>query len=84
MPVWETYPFDPDRWSYKLNGPGMHYEIGVCIAAGHIVWLNGPYKPRLWVDISIFCHRMMWALNDGEWIVGDGGYCDGNQFVIQK
>jgi hypothetical protein len=56
MPEWETYPFDPDWWSYKLNGPGMHYEIGVCIATGHIVWLNGPYKPQPWVDISIFCH----------------------------
>jgi hypothetical protein len=80
----ETYPFDPDLWSYKLNGPGYWYEIGVCIATGFIVWLNGPYKPKPWVDITIFRHRMMWALNNGEWIVGDGGYRDGLQFVIPK
>jgi hypothetical protein len=84
MATQETYPFDEDLWSYKLNGPGYRYEIGVCIATGFIVWLNGPYKPRPWVDITIFRHRMMWALNNGEWIVGDGGYRDGFQFVIPK
>jgi hypothetical protein len=68
----------------QLNGPGLQYEIGVCIATGHIVWLNGLYKSRPWVDFSIFRHGMMWALNDGEWIVGDGGYRDGNMFVIPK
>jgi hypothetical protein len=26
----------------------------------------------------------MWELSEGEWVVGDGGYCDGNQFVIPK
>lgn len=84
FPILETYPFDPDLWSFKLNGPGYRYEIGVCIATGLIVWLNGPYKPRRWVDITIFRHRMMWALREGEYIVGDGGYRDGFQFVITK
>jgi hypothetical protein len=35
-------------------------------------------------DLSIFWHRMMWALTDGERIVGDQGYRDGYQFVIPK
>jgi hypothetical protein len=26
----------------------------------------------------------MWELQNGEWVVGDGGYRDGNQFVIPK
>jgi hypothetical protein len=84
MPIWETYPFDPELYSYKLNGPGLRYEIAVCIQTGNIVWINGPYKPAQWVDISIFCDKLMWELLDGEWVVGDGGYQDGNQFVIPK
>jgi hypothetical protein len=82
MPIWETYPFDPELYSYKLNGPGLQYEIAVCIQTGNIVWINGPYKPARWVDISIFRDKLMWELLDGEWVVGDGGYQDGNQFVI--
>ena len=84
MEIWETYPFDPDLWSFKLNGPGLRYEVGVCINTGLIVWLNGPYKPRRWVDITIFRHRMLYALGPDEWIVGDGGYRDGFQYVIPK
>jgi hypothetical protein len=34
--------------------------------------------------LTIFRHRMMWALTNGEQIVGDMGYCDGYQFVIPK
>jgi hypothetical protein len=84
MPIWETYPFDPELYSYKLNSPGLRYEIGVCIQTGNIVWINGPYKPARWVDLNIFCDKLMWELLDGEWVVGDGGYQDGNQFVIPK
>jgi hypothetical protein len=60
MPINETYPFDPALYSYKLNGPGLRYEIAVCIATGQIVWINGPYKPARWVDITIFRHKLMW------------------------
>jgi hypothetical protein len=45
--------------SYKLNGPGLHYEIAVCIATVQIEWINGPYKPARWVDISIFRDKLM-------------------------
>jgi hypothetical protein len=82
--VQETYPFELELWSFKYNGPGLRYEIGVCIDTGLIVWLNGPYLPWSMNDLSIFRHRMMWALADGEWIVADQGYRDGYQFVIPK
>jgi hypothetical protein len=82
--VQETYLFEQELWLFKFNGPGLCYEIGVCIATGLIVWLNGPYLPRSMVDLTIFRHRMMWALTDGEWIVGDMGYRDGYQFVSPK
>jgi hypothetical protein len=82
--VLETHLFEKGLWLFKFNRPGLWYEIGVCIATGLIVWLNGPYLPQQMNDLSIFWHRMMWALTDGEWIVGDQGYCDGYQFVIPK
>jgi hypothetical protein len=84
MSIQETYMVDPDLFSYKLNGPGLQYEIAMCITTGLIVWLNGPYKPRKWVDISIFRHKLMRELLDGEWVVGDGGYHEGNQFVPKR
>jgi hypothetical protein len=34
------------------------------------------------VDLAIFWHKMMWALEIGEWFVADLGYCDGYQVVI--
>jgi hypothetical protein len=36
------------------------------------------------VDLSIFRHKLKWESSEGEWVVGDGSYCDGNQFVIPK
>ena len=80
----EVYPFDPDLWSFKSNGLGLRYKIGICIATGLIVWLKGPYKPQRLVDISIFWHQMRWQLRMGEWIVGNRGYRDSFNFVIPK
>lgn len=82
--ICEPWPFDPAYWSHKTNGPALRYEIGVCLQTGFIVWLNGPYKPCSWPDLRIFRHRLMHALGLGEWIVADGGYRDGYQFVIPK
>jgi hypothetical protein len=82
--IQEVYPFDPELYSYKLNAAGLRYEIGICIATGLIVWVNGPYKPAKWPDLKIFRDAMIHALDIGEWIVADGGYNDGFQFVIPK
>jgi hypothetical protein len=84
LQVQETYLFEQELWFFKFNGPWLRHELGVCIATRLIVWLNGPYLPRSMVDLTIFQHRMIWALTDGEWIVGDMGYRDGYQFVIVK
>jgi hypothetical protein len=42
-PINEPWPFRKLWYSQKLNGPGVKYEVGVCIATGHIVWFNGPF-----------------------------------------
>jgi hypothetical protein len=45
---------------------------------------DGPYLPHSMVDLAIFQHKMMWALEIGEWILADQGYHDGYQFVIPR
>jgi len=52
--VHETAPFCPDFFSYKLKHAALRYEIGVSIQRGDIVWINGPFLPRDWPDITIF------------------------------
>jgi len=78
------HPINPRWHSHKLNASGVRYELGVCIQTGLIVWVNGPYPAGPWVDIRIFRHRMVGALATGEWVVGDEGYRDGLQFVLNK
>ena len=83
-PVQEISPFNNNLWSHKLNGAGLRYEIGVNIRTGLMVWVNGPYEPAPWPDLRIFRDNMMGQLAPGEWILADGGYHDGAEFVITK
>lgn len=73
-PIQEPYPFDTGIFSEKLNGPGLKYEVGVCIATGHIVWINGPYKAGK-NDVTIFAEEgLLDALADDECVEVDAGY----------
>ena len=84
-PIEEPRPaFNPKWHSHKLNAAGLRYEIGMCIQTGLMVWINGPYPPGSWPDLRIFRHRMVDALDNGEWIVADEGYKEGQQFVLNK
>ena len=61
-------------YSYKLNHSGLRYEVGVCIQTGHIVWSNGPFKPGLFNDISMFRDSLVLMLEPGEKVEADRGY----------
>ena len=37
----EPSPFNPKWYSHKFHGPGLRYEIGICIRTGHLVWVHG-------------------------------------------
>lgn len=53
----------------------MRYEVAVCIATGHIVWINGPYPCGKNPDITIFHKGLKGALNWGERVdEADKGY----------
>ena len=39
----KPYPAYPDMYSKKFNGPGLKYEVCVCIKTGYIAWISGPF-----------------------------------------
>jgi hypothetical protein len=71
----EPTPFSPTWYSHKFKGPGVRYEVGVCIATGWIVWLNGPYRCGTWNDLKIASDGLHYILEDDERYIADGGYC---------
>lgn len=78
--VKEPYPFDKGIFSEKLNGPGYKYEIGICIATGDIVWVNGPFKAGK-NDSTIFKEDgLMDALCEDECVEVDAGYKGSDKF----
>jgi hypothetical protein len=78
--IYEPHPFGEQWYCHKTNGPGVRYEIGVCIQTGWIVWVNGPFPCGDWPDLRIARECLIWMLEDGECYVGDGGYYDGNNW----
>jgi hypothetical protein len=67
-------PFSKKWYSHKFNGPGLRYEVGLCIQTGDIVWIHGPFPPGDWPDLSIFRHALLHHLGDGERVEADAGY----------
>jgi hypothetical protein len=51
--IHEPQPFDRKWYSHKFKGPGVRYEVGVCIQTGHMCWVNGPYPCGEWTDLKI-------------------------------
>lgn len=74
--IYEPTPFSPKWYSHKFKGPGLRYEVAVCIATGHIVWAYGPFPCGSYPDLRSFRLRMKRALEPGEKVVADDGYKD--------
>lgn len=66
--------------SHKFHGNGVKYEIGVCIATGHIVWLHGPIRCGK-NDIQVAREVFLSFLNDDEMAVADYGYEGEDQHI---
>ena len=60
--IMEPYPFDEKWLSEKFNGPGVKYEVGICIQTGWIVHVNGPYACGQWHDLAVardsLCYKL--------------------------
>ena len=67
-------PFSTSWYSHKYKGPGVRYEVAICIATGWIVWFSGPYRCGSWPDLSIARDGLHFMLEDGERYIADGGY----------
>jgi hypothetical protein len=80
--IFEPTPFDPKWYSHKFKGPGVRYEIGICIQTGWIVWVNGPFPCGSWPDLRIARDWLIYELEAGEMYCADGGYLDGNQYSV--
>ena len=68
------YNCDPKWFTPKFCGPGLRYEVGVFIATGHIVWLQGPYPCGDWPDVRIARSCLHFWLLPWEKYVSDGLY----------
>ncbi len=71
MPV--EMKFSEKFMSHKFKGNGLKYEVGVCIATGHVVWVHGPARAGQ-NNITLACQAFVLFLNDDEMAVVDSGY----------
>ena len=72
-PVFEPYPFKSSMFSHKLNGPGLKYEVAVCLKTAKIVWINGPFEGSK-NDGTIFRQGLSTLLYPEEAVEVDRGY----------
>ena len=70
----EPSPLDTRWYSHKFKGPGLRYEIAVCIRTGKIVSYNGPFECGRWPDLNIFRNKLKGMLTVGEKVGADNGY----------
>ena len=68
-------------YSQKLNGPGLKYEVGVCIKTGKIIWLNGPFVGSK-SDGRIFRDKLSTLLCIDEAVEVDHGYSGDDKMKI--
>jgi len=72
--IQQPHPFSKKWYSFKFKGPGLRYEVCVCIQTGDIVWINGPFPCGRWPDIRIFTRDLIHMLLPGEKVEADQGY----------
>ena len=70
-------------YSHKFGGPGLRYEVALCILTGSICWINGPFPCGKMNDYQIFkTAGLLDQLDDGERVEADDGYKAGDpEFV---
>ena len=76
--IQEPHPWEQDRnrrfYSHKFKGPGLRYEIGICIKTGHLVWFHGPFPCGAYSDLKIYNLKLKHCLHPGEKVIADQGY----------
>lgn len=72
--IQQPAPYSTTWYSHKFEGPGVRYEVGVCIQTGDIVWVNGPFRCGSWPDLLIFKTYLQHRLEPHEFVEADGTY----------
>ena len=69
--IQEPSPFSTKWYSHKFRGPGIRYEIAICIKTGWIVEFNGPFPYGRLPDIKIFRSLLKQILCTSEKVIVD-------------
>ena len=56
--------------------------MGIAIQTGYIVWVHGPFPCGDWPDLRIMRDSIIYMIDDGEFLLADGGYNDGSNYAI--
>jgi hypothetical protein len=80
--IYQWKPFWKGWFSHKFKGPGVRYEVGLCIMTGHIVWIHGPFPCGKWPDLKIFRNAMKQQLSPGEKVQADLGYRGEPDYIV--
>lgn len=78
----EPTPFDRKWYSHKFNGPGIRYEVGLCLQTGSIVWANGGFPCGAFPDLKIAREAYIYAVEENEMTLADRGYNDEKYFIF--
>lgn len=78
--IMEPTEFSTRWYSHKFRGPGLRYEVGLCITTGHIVWAHGGLPCGEWPDITLARDVFIHLLDPGEKTLADGGYRNSDYF----
>lgn len=82
--ICEPSPFDKKWYSHKFSGPGIKYEIGLCIRSGEIVWKHGGYPCGQFPDLKLARQAYVFCVNEGEKTLADKGYKDSKKFILKN
>lgn len=80
--IQEQSLFYPKWYSHKFHGPGLRYELGICIRTGYIVLACGVLPCGEWSDLRLARHACVLGIREGEKAIADQGYRDHNYFEI--
>lgn len=78
----EPTPFSSRWFSHKFRGPGLRYEIGLCIRSGNIVWKHGGYPCGEYSDLKLAREAYIYSVCRGEYTMADKGYNDAAYFIL--
>ena len=73
IPCCEPHPFNKGMYSQKHNGPGIQYQIAICIKTGWIVWIHGPFAGGI-CERTVFMGGLNKYLLPGEFVEADQGF----------